>query len=102
VKRKLSFHIVVGLFLALGWISFQSWQSLHRYHEHYLEAENEHHHECQMCDWDVPLVDLAEVFQFSFVLLEAPIPPSNFLGDNWIDYFVTQAIGRGPPFIKAL
>jgi hypothetical protein len=55
-----------------------------------------------MCDWDVPLVDLAEVFHFSFVLLESPITPSNFSGDNWIDYFVTQAIGRGPPIIKAL
>jgi hypothetical protein len=97
VKRKPFFHLVTALFLALGWLGFQTWQSIHRYHDHYLHGEAEEHGSCQMCDWEVPLIELSESLELLFVGLSFPKICSSAVVLSLIDSFVSIPQGRGPP-----
>ena len=101
MKRKPYFHLVTAVILALGWLGFQSWQSVHRFQEHYLQSDNEGHGDCQMCEWEVPLVELSELLDLRFVVVANPGVRSSIVVIPYIDSFVSIPLGRGPPNLNA-
>ena len=98
MKRKPFFHIVTAVILALGWLGFQSWQSVHRYHDHYLHGEADEHGSCQMCEWEVPLVELSEILELKFISIEIPSFGNSDFVISLFDSVILSPTGRGPPF----
>ena len=97
MKRKPFFHLVTALFLALGWLGFQSWQSIHRYQDHYVHGETEEHGTCQMCEWEVPLVELSETLELTFISIEITCVGDSGLVISLFDSVILSPTGRGPP-----
>lgn len=88
--------------LALGWLGFQTWQSVHRFQDHCGHDAHEEggHHDCEMCDWEAPIMELAVPVSIHFVCLQ-PVTekPITFLIAHFQTTFL-HCVGRGPPSVK--
>ena len=85
----------------MGWLGFQTWQSIHRYHDHYLDGETEEHGACQMCGWEVPLVELSETLELTFISIVIPCDGDSDLVISLFDSVILSPTGRGPPSLSA-
>ncbi len=102
MKRKSFFQLFLALVLALGWLGFQTWQSIHRFEDHdqtHAEGEGEHH-DCEMCDWEAPIMEMADPVFLKFVCIQPASEKPIALIMVYAQCAVSHCSGRGPPAMK--